>query len=170
MRELMNSLGLDAISRIEKFDEAQADRARARGVVAAREVEVMMMFDLGACDDLVENVAFADVLEVDRDDRPERRRIAHFDEQATGGDVAGDRERVAVELAPDHDQEGLIEAGMDALLTNSEGRHGAAFFEDVSEVGEGAALHRNNDRAPTSWSQKSHFVLHGSTRPIKLAL
>ncbi len=78
------------------------------------------------------------VLEVDGDHRAEGRREAHLHQDPARGHVAGDRVGVAVELATDHDNEGLIEAAMDPLLGH---RHSGlralvrtAVLEDVAQV------------------------------------
>src|SRR3569623_2615562 len=131
---LLDAIGSEPRARIEKFDESEADRARAGGVIeSARpgEVEVVVMLDLCAGADLVRHF-LARILEVDRHDRPQRRRVGHLREQAAARDVAGDRDRVPVELAAAHDQEPLLE--------DRQGRHRAAVLEDVREVQ--TALHR----------------------------
>jgi hypothetical protein len=88
----------------------------------------------------------ARVLEVHRDDGSQRRGVGHLDEDSAGRHVAGDRERIAVELAPDHDQERLIEAGMDALLHDRDRDRGRspgrmAILEDMGKVQGFTALH-----------------------------
>src|SRR5439155_3559508 len=114
----------------------------AGGVVAPGEVEVVVVLDLGAGDDLVELAVVAGMLEVDGDHGPHRRSVGHLDQDAAGRDVAGHGERVAVQLAADHDQERLIEPGMDALLDDGDRDGGeAAIFEDMSERHRFAALH-----------------------------
>src|SRR5687768_15196620 len=52
---------------------------------------------------------------------------------------------------------------MDALLHHRNGGHGPSVVENMREIRE-ASFHRNNDRAPSRWSQKSHLVLHRGTR------
>src|SRR6185503_360606 len=155
----VHAIGGDPDVRIEELDEAQPDRAHACRVVAAREVEVVVVLDLGARDDLVEPSVIARMLEVDGDHGAQRRRIGHLDEDSAGRDIARDRERIAVELAADHDQERLIEADMDALLDPTTGedprpfaslvddRHRdageAAVLEDMGELQRFATLHNH---------------------------
>src|SRR5262249_14720764 len=74
-------------------------------------------------------------------DRPERRGVAHLDEDPACRDVARDRERVAVQLAPDHDRKRLIEAGMDALLEHRQGGQGPGGVEDMRQIRQRATLH-----------------------------
>src|SRR5689334_15649228 len=139
----MDALGGDSFVGVEELDEAQADRARAGGVAAAGEVEIVVVLDLGPRDDLVELAVVARVLEVHGDDRAHRRRIGHLDQDPARGDVARDGDRVAVQLAADHDQEGLIEPRMDALLDDGDRDGGqVAVLEDVSQRQGFAALHK----------------------------
>lgn len=136
----MKALGRDAVAGIDELDEPQADRSRAGRLSGSGEIQVVVVLDLGARDDLVHPVVVVDQLEVDGDDGSERRRVAHLDQDPAGADVARDREHIAVDLAADHDQKGLIEAGMDALLDArpEHARRARGFLKHVTEIG---ALH-----------------------------
>lgn len=112
----MQAVGSDSLARVDKLEKAQPDGAGPCSFATAREVEVMVVFDLGAHHDLVEQVLRAGVLEMDGHHGAERWRVGHLDEDSARRDVARDRIGVPVQLAADDHHEGLIEAGMDAAV------------------------------------------------------
>jgi len=94
------------------------------------------------CDDLVELVVVAGVLEVHGDDGSQRRGVGHLDQDAARRDVAGrPRNESPYSSLPNHDQERLIEARIDALLDDRDGDRGRVIFEDMGQVQRFATLH-----------------------------
>lgn len=112
----MDSVALDPFAGIEELEKPKSDRPRGRLVARVGKIQVVMMLYLGTRDDLVGHPGLSFVAKMDGHDRAKRRGVRHFYQQTTGGNVARDRDRVAVQLAADDHDERLIEAVMDPLL------------------------------------------------------